>query len=555
MPLIHSKKDSAVGTNIKRELGAGKPQEQAVAIALDVQREAKTKKSSNSSDLKLLELLINKGEGIECSCGKGLNCSCSKIKKAVGGVGPNSQYAFNPLGIGYNIGYGMGSEAGSSQLQAPNTVISAAAQAPRTVGRMMGRGGSFKEQQVQDAEQALNPQEGVHVPGVQYNPQSIPLPPRSEPSVPSTPPTVGPHFMDQVAAAAPAQPPPPSVGPGAGWNKQSTQAASPISAPPTTKLAPLVPQGPATPPAPKMPANLKLAPTNKPVDMSSQSENFGGNIGPALPQVHSSNIGPALVPPSKPIAAPAPATSNAFANAPKTTNDFKTAPRTTNDFKTAPKTVNEFANSPQTVKIPRPALPQAPQAAPKPAVIPRPSAPAPTPAPRPTPTPIAAPKATPTPMSAQKRGRGSPGGPGTGNPNRGKGGQFGYKKPPIAPQAPLPFPENNTATPPTTKKSWYSVPLSSTPFYLRSDSYDPNAILRSATTQTNRMYTSLADPIRDTLNNVVEDEQIRTHNTYKSCVVHGLLHKSNSVCPICRSSQEFMRSPFDPFGGMKTNLK
>lgn len=548
MPLIHSKKDSAVGTNIKRELEAGKPHKQAIAIALDVQREAKTKKSGNLSDLKLLELLINKGDGIECSCGKGLNCSCSKMNKAVGGVGPNSPYAFNPLGIGYNIGYGMGSEVGSAQLQAPNTVVSAAAQAPRTVGRMMGRGGTFKEQQVQDAEQALNPQQGIQVPGVQYNPRSIPLPPNPEPSVPINPPTVGPHFMDQVAAAAPVQPPPPSVGPGAGWNRPSTQSTQPVSAPPTTKLAPLVPQGPTTPPTPKMPANFKLAPTNKPVDLSSGSENFGGNIGPALPQVHSSNIGPALVPPSKPASVPSPAPSS--------------APKPINDFQTAPKTVNDFANSPQTVKIPRPALPPAapakPMAAPKPAVAPRPSATAP------TPTPVSSPKATPAPMSAPKRGRGSPGGPGTGNPNRGQGGKFGFKNPtPKAPQPITPppkpvkltFPEHEGTMSPTTNKSWYTVPLSSTPFYLRSDSYDPNAIIRSATTQTNRMYTSLAEPIRDTLNNVVEDEQIRTHNTYKSCVVHGLLHKSNVVCPICRSSQESMRSSLDPFGGMKTNLK
>jgi hypothetical protein len=555
MPLIHSKKDSAVGTNIKRELEAGKPQDQAIAIALDVQRESKTKKSENLSDLKLIELLINKGEGIQCSCGKGLNCSCSKATKAIGDVGPNTSRTFNPLGIGYNIGYGMGSEAGSAQLQAPNTMISAAAQAPRTLGRMMSRGGNFKDQQVQDAEQALNPQESIPVPGVQHNPRSIPLPPTPEPSVPNTPPTVGPHFMDQVAAAAPAQqPPPPSVGPGAGWNKQNTQATPPVSAPPTTKLAPLVPQGPATPPAPKMPANFKLAPTNKPVDMSSSSENFGGNIGPALPQVHSSNIGPALVPPPKP---PVTATPNAFSNAPKTVNSFRNAPKTINEFKTAPKTVNDFANSPQTVKITRPALPPtAPATAPKPAMSPRPSAP--------TPAPIAAPKPTPSPMSAPKRGRGSPGGIGTGNPNRGQGGKFGFKntspkpaqslmKPPTP--VPLTFPEHDTTMPPKTTKSWYTGPLSSTPFYMRSTEYDPNAIIRSATTQTNRMYTALAEPIRDTLNNVVEDEQVRTHNTYKSCDIHGLLHKSNSVCPICRSSQESMRSAFDPFGGMKTNLK
>ncbi len=40
MPLIHSKSQKAVGQNIKREMEAGKPQKQAVAIALDVQRRA-----------------------------------------------------------------------------------------------------------------------------------------------------------------------------------------------------------------------------------------------------------------------------------------------------------------------------------------------------------------------------------------------------------------------------------------------------------------------------------------------------------------------------------
>lgn len=44
MPLIKSKSKKAVGTNIKREMEAGKPQKQAVAIALDVQRRAKKKK-------------------------------------------------------------------------------------------------------------------------------------------------------------------------------------------------------------------------------------------------------------------------------------------------------------------------------------------------------------------------------------------------------------------------------------------------------------------------------------------------------------------------------
>jgi hypothetical protein len=41
MPLIKSSKKEAVSKNIKKEMEAGKPQKQAVAIALNVQREAK----------------------------------------------------------------------------------------------------------------------------------------------------------------------------------------------------------------------------------------------------------------------------------------------------------------------------------------------------------------------------------------------------------------------------------------------------------------------------------------------------------------------------------
>lgn len=40
MPLVKSKSKKAVGTNIRREMDAGKPQKQAIAIALDVQRRA-----------------------------------------------------------------------------------------------------------------------------------------------------------------------------------------------------------------------------------------------------------------------------------------------------------------------------------------------------------------------------------------------------------------------------------------------------------------------------------------------------------------------------------
>ena len=38
MPLIHSGSKKAVGENIKREIASGKPQKQAVAIALSTQR-------------------------------------------------------------------------------------------------------------------------------------------------------------------------------------------------------------------------------------------------------------------------------------------------------------------------------------------------------------------------------------------------------------------------------------------------------------------------------------------------------------------------------------
>ena len=40
MPLWKSSKKEAVGENIKREEAAGKPKKQAVAIALETQREA-----------------------------------------------------------------------------------------------------------------------------------------------------------------------------------------------------------------------------------------------------------------------------------------------------------------------------------------------------------------------------------------------------------------------------------------------------------------------------------------------------------------------------------
>lgn len=46
MPLIKSKSKKAVSENIKTEMEAGKPQKQAIAIALDVQRRAKGEKNN-----------------------------------------------------------------------------------------------------------------------------------------------------------------------------------------------------------------------------------------------------------------------------------------------------------------------------------------------------------------------------------------------------------------------------------------------------------------------------------------------------------------------------
>jgi hypothetical protein len=40
MPLVKSPSKAAVGQNIRREIAAGRPAEQAVAIALDTQRRA-----------------------------------------------------------------------------------------------------------------------------------------------------------------------------------------------------------------------------------------------------------------------------------------------------------------------------------------------------------------------------------------------------------------------------------------------------------------------------------------------------------------------------------
>lgn len=44
MPLKKSKSKAAFKSNIKKEIAAGKPQKQAVAIAFSVKRKAKSKK-------------------------------------------------------------------------------------------------------------------------------------------------------------------------------------------------------------------------------------------------------------------------------------------------------------------------------------------------------------------------------------------------------------------------------------------------------------------------------------------------------------------------------
>lgn len=48
MPLVKSPSKKAVGANIRKEMAAGKPQKQAIAIALDVQRRAKKPKKGKS---------------------------------------------------------------------------------------------------------------------------------------------------------------------------------------------------------------------------------------------------------------------------------------------------------------------------------------------------------------------------------------------------------------------------------------------------------------------------------------------------------------------------
>ncbi len=47
MPLKHSSSKKAVGENIRREMDAGRPRKQSIAIALDVQRRAKREPKKN----------------------------------------------------------------------------------------------------------------------------------------------------------------------------------------------------------------------------------------------------------------------------------------------------------------------------------------------------------------------------------------------------------------------------------------------------------------------------------------------------------------------------
>jgi hypothetical protein len=49
MPLVKSSSKQAFKTNIRREIAAGKPQKQAVAIAYSVKRRAQHKSSQKSS--------------------------------------------------------------------------------------------------------------------------------------------------------------------------------------------------------------------------------------------------------------------------------------------------------------------------------------------------------------------------------------------------------------------------------------------------------------------------------------------------------------------------
>lgn len=59
MPLDKSGSKASVGKNVKAEMAAGKPQKQAVAIALNTQRKANPKKSA----FRAQALKADNGEG------------------------------------------------------------------------------------------------------------------------------------------------------------------------------------------------------------------------------------------------------------------------------------------------------------------------------------------------------------------------------------------------------------------------------------------------------------------------------------------------------------
>lgn len=63
MPLVKSASAAAVGTNIEREEGAGKPKKQAIAIALDVQRRAGAGKPKPRHSPKKVYPHLNSTEG------------------------------------------------------------------------------------------------------------------------------------------------------------------------------------------------------------------------------------------------------------------------------------------------------------------------------------------------------------------------------------------------------------------------------------------------------------------------------------------------------------
>jgi hypothetical protein len=68
MPLIKSKSDKAFKSNIKAEIGAGKPQKQAVAIAYAVKRKAEEGKKKGGQ----VNLSVGRGEKMPVDRGAGL---------------------------------------------------------------------------------------------------------------------------------------------------------------------------------------------------------------------------------------------------------------------------------------------------------------------------------------------------------------------------------------------------------------------------------------------------------------------------------------------------